>query len=200
MCSFLQNSDLRKEFEELKKSLNKDTVAFALRDVREYAARSHDINVDTLQLKLMHLDEVSRRSQHEDKDLFSRVLERFLCHKSHPQVGLLVSTLLSSSTDARLFDKEHKFLKLHGEDKKKAEAEKSKKTSSEDNSGVDWHMMYMQLLQFGQPRFPMPFPQMRPFQMPRRPGPARPRLQNYTGCHVCGDMSHFKVDCPKLKQ
>ena len=196
----LQNTDLRKEFEELKKSLNKDTVAFALRDVREYAARSQDVNVDTLQLKLMHLDEVGRRTQHDEKDLFSRVLEWFLFHKTHPQVGLLVSTLLSSSTDARLFDKEHKFLKLHGGEKKKTEPEKNKKLSWEDNTGVDWHMMYMQLLQFGQPRFPMPFPQLRPPQITRRPGPVRPRLQNYMGCHFCGELSHFKVDCPKLKQ
>ena len=64
MC--LQTPDLRKEFSELKKSLDKDYVTFPLRDVKEYAARSNDVNVDTLQMKLMHLDETGRRTQHED--------------------------------------------------------------------------------------------------------------------------------------
>ena len=47
------------EIENLKKGINVDVVAQALRDVKEYAARSSEVNVDTLQLKLMHLDEVA---------------------------------------------------------------------------------------------------------------------------------------------
>ena len=176
-------------------------MAFALRDVKEYAGRTHDVNVDTLQLKLMHLDDLGRRTQHDDKDLFSKVLERFMVRKKHPEVGSLVSSLLSSNVDARVFDKEHKFLKLHGGEKKNSEVGSSRKSGSEDNGGVDWQMMYMQLLQYGQPRLPMPMPMLpcRPPQPQRRPGQAKRMPQNYTGCHICGDMSHFKVDCPRLK-
>jgi hypothetical protein len=47
------------EIENLKKGINVDVVAQALRDVKEYAARSSEVNVDTMQLKLMHLDEGS---------------------------------------------------------------------------------------------------------------------------------------------
>ena len=47
------------EIENLKKGINVDVVAQALRDVKEYAARSSEVNVDTMQLKLMHLDKGS---------------------------------------------------------------------------------------------------------------------------------------------
>ena len=200
--SALQTIDLRKEFDDLKKkSLNKDTVEFALRDVKEYAARSNDVNVDTLQIKLMHLDEVGRRTQQDDRELYSKVLERFIFHKTFKKVGLLVSTLLSTSTDARLYDKEHKFLKLYGGDKAKEDAEKPKKSEVDHSSKIDWQMMHMQLLQqyshhgflcLRLPRFDHP-------PMFRRTPQARPRFHAYTGCHYCGELSHFKVDCPKLK-
>ena len=197
----LQTTDLRKEFDDLKKWLNKDTVEFALRDVKEYATRSNDVNVDTLQMKLMHLDEVGRRTQHDDRELYSKVLERFIFHKTLKKVGLLVSTLLSTSTDARLYDKEHKFLKLHGGDKEKEDAEKPKKSEVDHSSKIDWQMMYMQLLQqYSQPRFPVPSPPpFRPPPMFRRTPQARLRFHAYTGCHYCGELSYFKVDRPKLK-
>ena len=54
----------------MKKSLSVDTVANALRDVKEYAARASEINIDTLQMKLMHLDEMGRRYDHVDKELY----------------------------------------------------------------------------------------------------------------------------------
>ena len=177
-------------------------MEFALRDVKEYAARSHDLNVDSLQLKLIHLEDLGRCTMHEDRELYSKVLERFQVRKDHPKVGSLILTLLSSSTDALVFNKEHKFLKLHGKDRQNPAQDKGKKSGAEDSSGVDWQMMYvqaMQMLQFAQPRFPMTAPQPRPPLANRRLGPVRPRLQNYMGCHNCGDMSHFRVDCPKLK-
>ena len=54
----------------------------AFRDVKECAARSNDVNVDTLLMKLMHFDEVGRRTQHDDRELYSKVLER-LSFTSH---------------------------------------------------------------------------------------------------------------------
>ncbi|CAC5424926.1 unnamed protein product [Mytilus coruscus] len=67
----LHNSDLKQQIDEMKKSLSVDTVAQALREVKEYAARAGEINVDSLQMKLLHFDEMGRRYDHNDKELFS---------------------------------------------------------------------------------------------------------------------------------
>lgn len=90
-----------------------DNVANALREVKEYAARANEINVDTLQMKLMHLDEMGRRFDHGDKELYSLVLQRFLCNKDKPRIGHLVTSLLCSPSEANLYEKEQIFLKLH---------------------------------------------------------------------------------------
>ena len=68
--------------------MNTDSVDHALREVKEYAARSSDINTDTLQVKLMHLDEVARRASHKQRELYAMVLQRFLCNKQHSKIGL----------------------------------------------------------------------------------------------------------------
>ena len=62
----------------------------------------------------MHLDDMSRRTSHDDKELYSSVLQRFLCHKSNPRIGFLVTSLLFTPAESKLFEKEQKFLKLHG--------------------------------------------------------------------------------------
>ncbi|CAG2191969.1 unnamed protein product [Mytilus edulis] len=61
MLKHYTTTQLKAEIELLKKGINVDVIEQALREVKEYAARSREINVDTLQLKLMHLDEVARR-------------------------------------------------------------------------------------------------------------------------------------------
>lgn len=73
----MQTAELKKEIDDLRKGLNTGSVEQALRDVKEYAARSGDLNVDTLQLKLMRLEEVARRMDHKDNELFSTVLQHF---------------------------------------------------------------------------------------------------------------------------
>ncbi|CAC5359808.1 unnamed protein product [Mytilus coruscus] len=62
-----------RKIEILKKSLNVDVVAQDLREVKEYAARSSEINVDTMQLKLVHLDEVARKVNDSNRELYSMV-------------------------------------------------------------------------------------------------------------------------------
>ena len=126
-------------------------------------ARSKDLNTDTLQMKLMHLDEIGRRTQHADRELFSIVLQRFLCHKSHAGIGFLVSSLLVSFTKARLLEKEHKFLKLHSKEKKSEDNEKSKKQENEprpDMQMLYWPNIYPPALEFpcfGPPSSHVPF-------------------------------------------
>ena len=57
---------VKKEIDDLRKGLNMGSVEQALRGVKEYAARSGDLSVDTLQLKLMRLEDVARRMDHKD--------------------------------------------------------------------------------------------------------------------------------------
>jgi hypothetical protein len=42
------------------------------------------------------------------------VLQRFLCNKDQPRIGHLVTSLLCSPAEAKVYEKEQKFLKLHG--------------------------------------------------------------------------------------
>lgn len=207
---FLQTSDLVKQIEELKKSLNKDSVEQALREVKEYAARSSELNVDSLQIKLMHLDEVARRASHESRELYALTLQRFLCHKNNPNIGFLITSLLSSPAESKLFEKEQKFLKLHGkgsqslksDSKQDKEKEKEKKNTSDQEK---------QSANSFTPHF---FPGMMPF--PSRWGyPPFPRYQGAprrgvnrtphrfmntgatSGCWKCGDPTHFQASCDK---
>ena len=87
LLSDFQTAELKKEIDDLRKSLSTDSVEQALRGVKEYAARSSEVNVDTLQLKLMHLDEVARRANHNDRELFSTTLQHFLSNKQHKKIG-----------------------------------------------------------------------------------------------------------------
>ena len=197
----LQISDLKQEIEELKKGMHSDTVGQALRDVKEYAARASEINSDTLQLKLMHLDEVARRCGHEDREKFSMVLQRFLCHKTHPKIGFLVTSLLSTPEETKMFEKEQKFIKLHSKElapaPTKVEPKQERKSEVDPMSGM---MQFMQMMT--NPMFRLP-PLQRFSPQPRRTlnGSFRPRLGpvQQLGCHICGDPNHFKIDCPKRK-
>ena len=97
------------------------------------------MNVDTIQLKLMHFDEVARRTTHDERELYALTLQRFLYHKQHPKIGFLVTSLLSSPAETKLFEKEQKFLKIHGKDESQVSAkkptgdEKEKKSTSADS-------------------------------------------------------------------
>lgn len=179
--------------------MHSDSVAQALREVKEYAARVSDINTDTLQMKLMHLDEVARRTQHNDRDLYAMVLQRFLCYKSHPSIGFLVSSLLSSPAEARILEKEQKFLKIHGQDSSKKASTKSPDEKDKSDQTALIQTMQNFMANMGIPRFPTPPPPR--FGGPYPPFPVRPRQRSTrpTRCFLCGDASHYRSDCPLLK-
>ena len=199
-----QTSELKKELDELRKNLSTDSVSHALREVKEYAARSSEVNVDTLQLKLMHLDEVARRTTHDERELYALTLQRFLCHKQHPKIGFLVTSLLSSPAETKLFEKEQKFLKIHGKDESQVSAkkptgdEKEKKSFSADSE--------QPLPNYFMPPFltpMMPFPRavfppvQRPSFAPRRGAGRNIPRAGYSGCFKCGDLNHFSYMCSK---
>lgn len=195
-----------RQIDELKKSLNKDSVEQALREVKEYAGRSSELNIDTLQLKLMHLDEVARRASHENRELYAITLQRFLCHKQNPNIGFLITSLLSSAAESKIFEKEQKFLKLHGKGAQLSDKKEVKEEEKEKKSSSDLEKQVTSIL--SPPFFPMmpfpfrwgypPFP--RPQVMPRRGmGKATPRFSNasFQGCWKCGDPTHFQAACDK---
>lgn len=198
----LQTVQLQKELDELRKEVSGDTVERALREVKEYASRSNDLNIDTLQMKLMHLDEVARRIQHPERELYSLVLLRFLNHKDKRNIGFLITSLLSTQAESRIFEKEQKFLKLYATEtappqpQKEAVTKPSPKADSEDN----YAMMYNFMQMVNSFRHPAPAPRLPNFPVPRRGGFAGPRPRppyQYSGCYKCGDMSHLRIDCPK---
>ncbi|CAG2199808.1 unnamed protein product [Mytilus edulis] len=202
MLKHYTTTQLKAEIELLKKGINVDVIEQALREVKEYAARSREINVDTLQLKLMHLDEVARRVGHQDRELYSMVLQRFLCHKNHERVGFLVTSLLSSPAETKLFEKEQKFLKIHGNEllsTKQQKDEVETKNFGNENQFQQFATMMQCMQSVLNPRPSTPFMAQRFAQNPRRmPGNGqRKPPSNYTGCFKCGDINHFKIDCPK---
>jgi len=188
------------EIENLKKGLNVDVVAQALREVKEYAARSSEINVDTMQLKLMHLDEVARRVNDSNRELYSMVLQRFLCHKNHDKIGFLVTSLLSSPAETKIFEKEQTFLKVHGSDKEKV-SDESQQNALHQKSENDQMQQFVNMLQvaqsFFQPAYSVQSPQPVKNVNVRKLTATRKIPQNYSGCFKCGDVTHFRVDCPR---
>ena len=186
-----------------------DNVANALREVKEYAARANEINVDTLQMKLMHLDEMGRRFDHGDKELYSMVLQRVLCNKDQPRIGHLVTSLLCSPAETKVYEQEQTFLKLHGNKGIDTEPSNSNVATKIENTqkitpSFDQFATMLQFMQhfvsshqqpmrFSRPPRPSFLQQRRGFTPNVRPRPG----PNYSGCHLCGDVSHFQVDCPR---
>ena len=157
-----------------------------------------DMNIDTLQMKLMHLDEVARRNDHDDRELFASALERFLCHKQHPKIGFLISSILSTPAESKILKKEQKFLKLHGnennvEKKESAVASEVVDGPKPDNFAALLQMMQPLIMQNQMPRAPF-----QPFPATPTPRQFRPRTRTpYSGCFICGDLSHVRAFCPR---
>ena len=208
----MQTAELKKEIDDLKKGLNTGSVEQALRDVKEYAARSGDLNVDTLQLKLMRLEEVARRMDHKDNELFSTVLQHFLCTKKHKKIGSLITSMLATPVEAKAYEKFQKFVKIYGDVEEEKSSSKKEKSSGDEKEVKtaemeQQYMANMRYQQMFQPFFPFPNLQgrfgyqgnMRPPNNQRRAprNGQRTGSQGYSGCYKCGDLSHYQYMCPK---
>ena len=131
---------------------------------------------------------------------FHRLWPVFLCHKNHPRIGLLVTSILSSPTEAKIIEKEQKFLKLHNKEEKDEQTSKPSKQNV-PVTGDDKMDQFMNFLQFAQPFFAatsVPRAPTGPRSFAPRFAPAnRFRFRpNFTGCYNCGDLSHIRAQCP----
>ena len=190
-------ASIKKMVKQQQEAGKKDNIDHALRAAKEYAARSQDLNIDTLQMKLIRLDELARRHDHHDKERISFILQRFLYHKHENKVGLLVATLLSSKTEAAIFEKEQKFFKVHGSGTQMANDSRAQKRAKQEataTSGPPSGGFY--------PPFPYPsFPHFQPAASggfsPRPPSsPQRAPRKGRGRCYKCNSDSHYMADCP----
>ena len=105
-------SELERKMEE-KKRLD-DTTDFdrAKRELKEEAGKS-EVNVDLLHEKLIHLESVARRTNHEMKDKLELILKRFNVHKrQNPTfVGDMVLNQISTKEEESVLNKEQKIYK-----------------------------------------------------------------------------------------
>lgn len=103
---------LEKKLKEKKETDDANDYDRAKREVKEEAGKS-EVNVDNLHEKLIHLESVARKINHESKEKITLVLKRFHIHKrQHPSfVGHLVLKLISSKEEESVLEKEQKMFK-----------------------------------------------------------------------------------------
>ena len=88
----------------------------AKREVKEEAGKA-EVNIDMLHEKLIYLESVARKTNHENKDKLDMVLKRFYVHKkvnSNPSfVGSMVLAQISTKEEETVLSKEHKVYKQY---------------------------------------------------------------------------------------
>ncbi|VDI15973.1 Hypothetical predicted protein [Mytilus galloprovincialis] len=127
------------------------------------------------------------------------VLQRFLSHKNHEKIGFLVTFLLSSPAETKIYEKEQKFLKVHGCIKEKVSDESPKNVSNQKSENdLQQFVSVMQVAQsLFQPALQTQSPPTVKNVNYRRPAAPRKIPQIFYGCFKCGDVSHFRVDCQR---
>jgi len=109
------------------------------------------------------------------------VLQRFLCHKNHDKIGFLVTSLLSSPAETKIFEKEQKFLKVHGSDKEKV-SDESQQNASHQKSENDQMQQFVNMLQVAQSFF-------QPARSVQSPPPVKNECNPFT--KLCWSCTHF---------
>lgn len=205
MAQEFQN--MKKRLDEIEKLKKKDKVVNAKQNLIDYANTPGDvhgggINADLLHQKVLSLEEAARTTDHVDKDKITAVLNIFLRNKKLPNAGQLIVNLLSTTEEAKLLERERKFVKM-GQELEKNDPQ----TPGTPTKGQTWeppsgcyppNSPFMGWATPWGPQFPSP-------QFPRPPAQgSRPprRTPNYVPrqgqkCHHCGEEGHFRRDCHK---
>ncbi|XP_071148243.1 uncharacterized protein [Mytilus edulis] len=183
---------LEEKIAELEKKLEKKQAEDELseferakRDVKDEAAKGK-VDIDVLHERLILLDNLARKQNHDLKDKINLILSRFHIHKSRPNfAAALVLKLVCNKEEEAILDKEQKLLKTFG-------------FADDDNYNMQSHNLYMHGQgfmgnSFGQaqghsygmsPRFTGP---------PRR---GRGRGNSHNLCFKCNKPGHYVRDCP----
>ncbi|CAC5395698.1 unnamed protein product [Mytilus coruscus] len=107
-------ADLEKKLE--KKQADHELSVFerAKRDVKDEAAKGK-VDIDVLHERLILLDNLARKQNHDLKDKINLILSRFHIHKNRPNfAAALVLKLVCNKEEEAVLDKEQKLLKTFG--------------------------------------------------------------------------------------
>ena len=138
--------------------------------VKDEASKGQVV-IDSLHEKLIILDNIARKQNHDLKDKINLILSRFHIHKNKPKVAAdLVLKLVCTKEEEAVLDKEHKLLKAYGINE-----------NQYDNDNVYGGSFSQGFNQVGGPYRPYVMPPR--FPMGRRP---RPRMSSTTFlCFKC---------------
>lgn len=115
MAAFQEKLDeLAKKVDDKKRIDDATDVDRAKREVKEEAGKA-EVNLDLLHEKLIHLESVARRTNHESANKLNLILKRFNVHKkmSPSFVGSMVLEQISSKDEEAVLNKERKCYKQY---------------------------------------------------------------------------------------
>jgi len=157
------------------------------RAVKEEASKTK-VDIDILHEKLIVLENLVRKRNHELKDKITLILSRFHIHKNRPTfAAALVLKLVCSKEEEAVLDKEQKLMKSFGfmDNRDNLYNVQSMLPSSHVPPGF--------MGQFNHPYVPPPrFPEH------RRPRPRTQATPKLLLCFRCNKPGHFVRDCPSM--
>ncbi|CAC5370045.1 unnamed protein product [Mytilus coruscus] len=179
-------ADLEKRLE--KKQADDELSEFerAKRDVKDEAAKGK-VDIDVLHERLILLDNLARKQNHDLKDKINLILSRFHIHKNRPNfAAALVLKLVCNKEEEAVLDKEQKLLKTFGLN-----------DVHSDNYNMQSHNFNLHGPGFMGGSFGQT--QGHTYGMPPRfsgsPRRGRPRGNNHNLCFKCNKPGHFVRDC-----
>jgi len=155
----------------------------AKRDVKEEAAKAK-VDIDSLHEKLILLDSLARKQNHDLKDKISLILSRFHIHKNKPSfAAALVLKLVCNKEEEAVLDKEQKLLKTFGFHDKQENQHMYNNVPAMGYGMIGTQMHNAPYM----PRFTNPGRRFRPwFQASQAP----------MLCFRCNKPGHLVRDCP----
>lgn len=106
-------ADLQRQLVDKKTADEASEVERARKEVKDEAMKADGANMEVLHERLIILENVARKANHDSKDKYTMILSRFHVNKSKPSfVAALVLKLLSSKEECLILDAEQKLKKI----------------------------------------------------------------------------------------